>query len=186
MIHSQTISTAVGNQANLLSSLTGTFLPPIAGICLVVAGAAAAGWLMRRDRAIRRAAELTVEDGELAFMRWLVWSQVALFGVLLLNRFHGVPTPFLALAAVTLAVWVATQHTPFGRHLYAIGGNREAARISGINVDRTVIVAFAACGAVVALTGCLQTAYTGATTTTVGTLMELDAIAACVIGGVEA
>ncbi len=185
MIHSQTINTAVGNQQNLLASLTGTYLPPMAGIVLVVAASILAGWLMRRDRAGRVACGLAVVDAEQAVMRWLVWSQVALFGVLLLNRFHGVPTPFLALAVVTLAVWVATQHTPFGRHLYAIGGNRDAAYLSGIRVDRTVIIAFAACGAVVALTGCLETAYTGATTTTVGTWMELDAIAACIIGGVS-
>jgi D-xylose transport system permease protein len=91
----------------------------------------------------------------------------------------------LVLGVTAVMVHLLTRHTPFGRHLYAIGGNREAARISGINVDRTVIVAFALLGLVVAITGFLQTAYAGGSTTTVGTLMELDAIAACVIGGVS-
>src|SRR5205814_4773871 len=70
-----------------------------------------------------------------------------------------------------------------GRHLYAIGGNQEAAVVSGIAVDRSVIGAFGIMGAIVALTGLLETAYAGASTTTVGNLMELDAVAACVIGG---
>jgi D-xylose transport system permease protein len=76
-------------------------------------------------------------------------------------------------------------HTPFGRYLYAIGGNEEAARLSGVPIRASVIGAFAIMGLVVALTGFMQTAYSGASTTTVGSLMELDAIAACVIGGVS-
>jgi D-xylose transport system permease protein len=78
---------------------------------------------------------------------------------------------------------VLTEHTAFGRRLYAIGGNSEAALLAGIDVDKTVIAAYALMGAAVALTGFMQTAYAGASTTTVGDLMELDAIAACVIGG---
>ena len=78
-----------------------------------------------------------------------------------------------------------TQHTPFGRYLYAIGGNEEAAVISGIPVERVTIGAFTLMGAIVALTGYMQTAYGGSSTTTVGDLMELDAVAACVIGGVS-
>ena len=95
------------------------------------------------------------------------------------------PLPALILGAVALIVWVLTQHTPWGRYLYAIGGNEEAAVISGIPVARVTIGAFTLMGAIVALTGFLQTAYGGASTTTVGDLMELDAVAACVIGGVS-
>jgi D-xylose transport system permease protein len=80
-------------------------------------------------------------------------------------------------------VHVITERTRFGRHLYAIGDNEEASSLSGIPITRTIVIAFAAMGAFVALTGLLQTAYAGAATTTVGDLMELDAIAACVIGG---
>jgi D-xylose transport system permease protein len=78
---------------------------------------------------------------------------------------------------------VLTQHTPFGRYLYAVGGNEEAALISGVPIQRTVIGAFALMGLIVALGGFMQTAYSGASTSTVGSLMELDAVAACVIGG---
>jgi D-xylose transport system permease protein len=62
-------------------------------------------------------------------------------------------------------------------------GNEEAAVISGVPVGKVVIVAFSIMGAATAITGLMQTAYAGASTTTIGDLMELDAIAACVIGG---
>ena len=80
---------------------------------------------------------------------------------------------------------LAVRRTRWGRHLVAIGGNEEAARLSGIPVARTVILAFAGTGAVAALTGLLQTAYVGTATPNVGQWMELDAVAACVIGGVS-
>jgi len=67
--------------------------------------------------------------------------------------------------------------------LYAVGGNEEAAHISGVPVGKVVVAAFGIMGALVALGGFLQTAYAGASTTTTGQLLELDAIAACVIGG---
>jgi D-xylose transport system permease protein len=86
---------------------------------------------------------------------------------------------------VTLVVFVITRHTVLGRYLYAIGGNEEAATVSGIPVARVVVAAFGIMGGIVAITGFMQTAYAGASTTTVGELMELDAIAACVIGGVS-
>ena len=91
---------------------------------------------------------------------------------------HEADTPVIA-----LLVYVVTQHTPFGRYLYAIGDNEEAAALSGIPIQKVVIGAYALLGGVVALTGFMQTAYAGASTTTVGDLMELDAIAACVIEG---
>ena len=78
---------------------------------------------------------------------------------------------------------VLLTHTRFGRALYAIGSNEEAAFLSGIPVGKTVVAAYTLMGALVAVTGFMQTAYAGASTTTVGDLMELDAVAACVIGG---
>jgi D-xylose transport system permease protein len=95
------------------------------------------------------------------------------------------PLPALILAVVAFFVWLLTHHTPFGRYLYAIGGNEEAALVSGVPVRRVTVGAFTLMGLIVAITGFMQTAYGGAATTTVGDLMELDAVAACVIGGVS-
>ena len=125
------------------------------------------------------------EDGELTFLKLFLAAQALFLFVIVTNQFRGIPLPALILGAVTLAVYLLTQHSPFGRHLYAIGGNEEAATVSGISVQRTVITAFCLMGVITAITGFMQTAYSGAATTTVGDLMELDAIAACVIGGVS-
>jgi D-xylose transport system permease protein len=119
----------------------------------------------------------------MTFLKAFVAAQFILLFAVVTNQFRGIPLPFVILGVVAAAVTALTEHTPFGRHLYAIGGNEEAAVVSGIAVERTVITAFAIMGAIVAITGFMQTAYAGASTTTVGDLMELDAVAACVIGG---
>ena len=92
------------------------------------------------------------------------------------------PSVIIALSTVAIAFFVLHK-TRFGRTVYAIGGNEEAAVLSGIAVDRIIIGAYVLMGVTVALTGFMMTAYSGASTTTVGDLMELDAIDACVIGG---
>jgi D-xylose transport system permease protein len=132
---------------------------------------------------LRRDAGLELESGEVAFLKVFVASQAVLLLVLVCNRFRGVPVAFLILCAVAVAMHVVTVHTPFGRYLVAIGGNEEAAVISGVPVARTIGSAYALMGGAVALTGFLQTSYAGASTVSVGELMELDAVAACVIEG---
>jgi D-xylose transport system permease protein len=185
VIGSKTIPVQVAGEANLYGALTTWYLPEM-GAWIVATGAIAVlGWGMFADRRRRLAQQLAVDNRDVAFAKWFIPSQLVVLLVVILNQYHGVPLPVLVLGATAVVVHLLTRHTPFGRHLYAIGGNREAARISGINVDRTVIVAFGLLGIVVAVTGFLQTAYAGGSTTTVGTLMELDAIAACVIGGVS-
>jgi len=75
------------------------------------------------------------------------------------------------------------EDTVFGRRLYAMGGNPEAARLSGINIERNGLYLFMIFGVLTAISGCVLTARLNAATTSAGVNMELDAIAACVIGG---
>lgn len=180
---SQTVPVTSGVEENLLSRLTTWRLPDAAGYGVGAAVSLCLVWLTLRSRARRRAASLAVESGELAFLRVFTAVQGIFLTVLVCNQAQGVPLCFLVLCAVAVAVHVLIAHTRTGRYLYAIGGNEEAAVLSGIPVQRTVIIAFTLLGVVVAITGFIATAYTGASTTTTGDLMELDAIAACVIGG---
>jgi D-xylose transport system permease protein len=145
-----------------------------------MAALAAAEFSARRRQ---QALGVRVDDAEGWLMNVILVGQSLLLFVLVANRYRGLPLVALILGAVAWTVSLLLNHTPFGRHLYAIGGNEEAAVVSGIAVDRTVILAFGAMGVITAITGLLQTAYAGASTTTVGSLMELDAVAACVIGG---
>jgi D-xylose transport system permease protein len=185
VIHNQTIQIAVGGQSNLMSMLTTYYLPKSAGYIIAAVAIAGLAVAKLRGRRARLAYGLPSEDGELTFLKLFIVAQLILLFVIVTNQYRGVPLAALILAVIACAVWVLTQHTPFGRYLYAIGGNEEAAIISGIPVQRVTTAAFVLMGAIVAMTGFMQTAYGGASTTTVGELMELDAVAACVIGGVS-
>jgi len=182
-IRNQTVPIVEGGSTNAYSLLTTYYLLPVAGYVLaaVVIIAMIAGTL--RARARRRSYDLDVDDRETTFLKLFALGQLMLLVVLVTNQYRGLPLAALILGGVALGIHILAIHTPFGRYLYAIGGNEEAARISGVPIRASVIGAFAIMGLVVALSGFMQTAYSGASTTTVGSLMELDAIAACVIGG---
>jgi D-xylose transport system permease protein len=183
VIHNATIPVAPGGTENLYSFLTTWYLPPFWSWVLAAVGFGAMVVAHLRERQKRLALGFPVPPGDLSVARLLVTGQIILLFVLICNQFRGIPLPVIILAATALVIWTITQHTRLGRYLYAIGGNEEAARISGVPVRRIVISAFGIMGALVALGGFLQTAYAGASTTTTGNLLELDAIAACVIGG---
>jgi D-xylose transport system permease protein len=185
VIHNSTIPIVQGGRANLYSVLTTFYLPPAIGYALAALIIALLIFARLRSRKARQDYGFGVEDRELVFLKLFLAAQLIFLFVVVTNKFRGVPLPAVILGLIALAVYVLTTHTPFGRYLYAIGGNEEAAVISGVPVEKVVVGAFSIMGAIVAITGFMQTSYSGASTTTVGDLMELDAIAACVIGGVS-
>lgn len=183
VIANNTIPISVGAAPNLLVLLTTWYLPPNLSYALAVVfvtGLFWAGWNARRRQ---RQFGFELEPTDIWFGKLFITAQVILLFVIVCNQYRGVPLPALILGAVALAVSILLRHTVFGRHLYAVGGNEEAAVVSGISVGRVVIIAFAILGFLTALCGLMQTAYQGTSTTTIGQLLELDAIAACVIGG---
>jgi ribose transport system permease protein len=95
----------------------------------------------------------------------------------------GVPVPALVFLAVTIAGWVLLNRTTFGRHTIAVGGNRSAARIAGIRSSRVVFAVYALTGLCVGISAILLSGRLASASPVVGNLVELDAIAAVVIGG---
>ena len=185
VIHNATIPVTRGGQSNLYSLLTTFHLTPFMGFVLATAIVASLGLIQWRNLKARKIPGSGPQDTELTFLKFFLTSQLLFLFVLINNQYRGVPLPALILGGVGVSTYILTTHTPFGRYLYAIGGNEEAALVSGIPVKKVVLFAYTLMGAIVALTGFMQTAYAGASTTTVGELMELDAVAACVIGGVS-
>ncbi len=185
VIHNSTIPIVQGGRSNLYSILTTYYLPPLLGYALATAVVVLLVWAQVRARKARQKHGFPLESGELLFLKLFLTAQLIFLFVIVTNQFRGIPLPAVILGFIAFVIHVLTTHTPFGRYLYAIGGNEEAAVISGIPVEKVVIGAFTIMGAIVAITGFMQTSYSGASTTTVGDLMELDAIAACVIGGVS-
>jgi D-xylose transport system permease protein len=183
VIENQTVPVVEGGSQNVYSLLTTYYLPNGAGYVLAGLAVAAivASALGARKR--RQSHGFPVDDGELTFLKLFVLAQFVFLVVIVTNGYRGVPIALVILGLVAVLVHQLVTNTPFGRYLYAIGGNEEAAAVSGVPVRNTIIGAYALMGGIVALTGFMQTAYSGASTSTVGSLMELDAVAACVIGG---
>lgn len=96
----------------------------------------------------------------------------------------GVPTLPIALILVFVFVYILWNKTPYGRSLYAVGGNEKAAYVSGIKVDRVKVIAFTISGLLAGVAGFFLSAYMGAVTSTFGTSYDMNNIAATVIGGV--
>lgn len=95
----------------------------------------------------------------------------------------GVPVPIWLMVIVFASVWYLLNHTPFGRYIYALGGNESATRLSGINVDKVKIGVYSICGLLSALAGLIVTSRLSSAQPTAGMGYELDAIAAVVLGG---
>ncbi len=112
-----------------------------------------------------------------------VIAGLAIGSATLFNSYEGLPVPVLLMLVVCAACWTLAVQTPFGRHLYAIGGNRDAAFFAGIPIERRLLASFGIMGVCAALAGAVLTARVGAATADAGRMLELDAIAAAVIGG---
>lgn len=95
----------------------------------------------------------------------------------------GIPVPILLFLLVALVAHLVLNYTRFGRYVYAIGGNEQAARVSGIRINRVVIIIYTISGLVSGLAGVILSARIGSGNPQLGTGIELDAITAAVIGG---
>lgn len=100
-------------------------------------------------------------------------------------EYFSLPYIVLIALAVTVFMWVLMNKTTFGKNVYAIGGNVNAAKVSGINVYSTIVVMYAIAGGLYGLGGVLEASRTGGATNNYGNMYELDAIASCVVGGVS-
>jgi D-xylose transport system permease protein len=159
------------------------FIDPRIGFGLAALGIGAIVWTnLRRNRARRRHGLPTLSPAAL-LTRILVPAIVIVGFIFLMNKAGGVPIPVIFLLGVALAGAFLAANTTFGRYLYAIGGNPDAARLSGINSRRYILAAFCLMGGLAGLASILHTARVGSASPDAGTLMELDAIASCVIGG---
>ena len=98
---------------------------------------------------------------------------------------YSIPHIVIIAIIISFIVWVIFNKTTLGKNMYAIGGNVNAATVSGINVGLNLLILYAIAGALYGLGGVLEAARTGGATNNYGNMYELDAIAACVVGGVS-
>jgi D-xylose transport system permease protein len=113
----------------------------------------------------------------------VVLSVTVLLFTYVMNLEGGIPFPVLILLLMAILGTFITNSTVFGRYLYAIGGNREAARLSGIDTKSNIVKVYVLLGALTGIAAVIFAARQASASPDAGTLKELEAIAACVIGG---
>lgn len=96
-----------------------------------------------------------------------------------------IPYLIIIAAAVCVVMWIVWNKTKFGKYMFAVGGNPEAAKVSGVNVIKTQIMVYAIAGMMYAFAAALEVGRIGSASNTTGNGYEMDAVAACVIGGVS-
>ncbi|CAI1188480.1 Xylose transport system permease protein xylH [Serratia fonticola] len=178
-----TNGTTVSPTSNAMSQIGQSYLPNGVGFGIGAVGLMLfVAWQWRR-RSRRTQLGLPVAAASGDITRQSIMAILVLGAIYLLNDYRGVPTPVLILTALMLAGIFMASRTAFGRRIYAIGGNIDAARLSGVNVERTKLAVFAINGLMVAIAGLILSSRLGAGSPSAGNIAELDAIAACVIGG---
>jgi D-xylose transport system permease protein len=159
------------------------YVSPTVGWLIAALAVAAIVWTtIARNRARRRHG-LAVPTMLITTARVLLPSLVVVAFIYMMNSYEGIPNPVIIFLAIALAGAFLTQNTTFGRYLYAIGGNPDAARLSGINIRKLVLAVFCIMGGLAGVAAIIYTARVGSASPDAGQLLELDAIAACVIGG---
>ncbi|WP_368498460.1 ABC transporter permease [Herbiconiux sp. A18JL235] len=159
------VALAVGGAAGLINGIViayGNVVAFMATLAMLVAARGLAEVLANRTT------QIVIEPGFLSAMR---------------GEFIGVPVLIWIFVLVVVAGWFLLNRTTFGRRTVAIGGNLEAARLAGIKVKRHLMYVYILSGLTAGIAAVMMLARTTAGTSTHGTLYELDAIAAVVVGG---
>ena len=151
-----------------------------------IVGIAAYIWSEIKTRNDKIKYNFEVISSTMFTMKLVAISAVIGYITWILAGYNGLSWTVVITIIVVLIYHFITTKTIIGRHVYAVGGNAEAAKLSGINVERITMIVFASMGMLSALSGILYTSRLQSATTTAGTLFELDAIAAAYVGGVSA
>lgn len=160
-----------------------SYVGDLMGWIFGIASLAVAGYLVMRRRSARAKFGFEVEPFAVSVLRLGVIGALVIGFVYVMNSYKGIPVPFVMVIALALIFTFISKNTTFGRQVYAIGGNAEAARLSGINIKRRILLVFVLCNTLAAIAALVLTARLNAATMSSGQNYELDAIAACVIGG---
>ena len=174
-----------------------TVAPTSSSLAIVGQSYVSSGWgisvvgllclgLVAKVYARRKARKLHGVENQAAkfeYAKALAVVAVLLLLLYALESYRGIPTPIFIMGGLILIATYVAKRTAFGRRVYAIGGNIEATRMSGVNVERTKMLVFGFNGMMVAVAALILTSRLGAGSPAAGNMAELDAIAACVIGG---
>lgn len=117
------------------------------------------------------------------FVDLLIVVILLLFSIYTFGFYRGIPVPVLIFGVIAIFINFILSNTKFGRRIYAIGGNEEAARLSGINVFNTTVLIFAIVSILSSLSGIILASRLNGASPNMGKMFELDAVSAVIIGG---
>jgi len=165
-----------------IKSFGSAYLPPMWG--WGVAALAASFLLLkgiRLSKIASKAGPLAHEDVQWG---WILLQTATIFVfTFVMNAYEGIPAPVLLMLILMVIFQFVSTKTVFGRHVYAVGGSVEAAYLSGVNVRRVVLGNFLLMGLLTGVAAMILTARVESAQPDAGQLLELDAVASCVIGG---
>lgn len=153
------------------------------GWLLAAVACAAVVALTLKNQMDKKRYGFAVDSSAKLIVKLIVSCGIILIATFEMNSYRGIPYPVMILLLVVLLVGFLTKKTSFGRKVFAIGGNVEAAKYSGIKVEKIIFALYIISGLFSAISGSLSTARLTGATATAGNMFEMDAIAACVIGG---
>lgn len=167
----------------LFSVIAQGYLPPLAGWILAALTVAVLFVTMFTGRQRKQKYGFHATPLFIDLAKTLLFSALVVLYVFIVNQYNGVQIPVLLLAITAIVITYLANNTRFGRYAYAIGGNREAARLSGVNIKRNIFLIFVLMGLLCGIAGVVLASYVGYGTIAAGTGYELDAIAAAILGG---
>ncbi|PKL25230.1 MAG: ABC transporter permease [Spirochaetae bacterium HGW-Spirochaetae-3] len=165
-----------------------TFLPDLHKLTLLIGILAIIlfNFQSLRDRKNRQTYGFEVPHSDMFVMKLVFISIVLGLITWVIAGYNGMSWTLAIVLVVVMVYHFVTTKTVLGRHIYAVGGNPEAAELSGVSVKKITLIVFGSMGLMCGLSGILFASRLQSATTTAGTLFELDAIAAAYIGGVSA
>jgi D-xylose transport system permease protein len=160
-----------------------TYLSKGVGYILCIAAILIYDLISIKSRSFKVKYNFKIESLNKFILKLALYNILIIIFTLIMNIYKGIPIPVIIMLAVIVVFTFVMQRTKFGRYIYAVGGNVEAAFYSGINTKFIILFVFIIMGALSSISGIILTARLNAATVTAGMNMELDAIAASVIGG---
>lgn len=167
----------------LFSWIAQGYLPRYAGWVIAAGVVALLFYTMFNNRQKKRRYGFELLPLYLDVLKTVFYSALVVAYVTIVNMYNGVQIPVLLLAITAVVMSYVATNTRFGRYAYAIGGNREAARLSGVNINKNVFGIFVLMGLLSGISGVALASYVGYGTIAAGSGYELDAIASCILGG---
>ncbi len=159
------------------------FLPSLVGYGLGAVVIVIFLVMQYRERGAKVRHSLQVTATRFEVLKSVLFSVLILAFVFVMNSYNGIPNPVVVVLILFFIFNYMSNKTVFGRRVYAIGGNKMASRLAGIDIKRTTLIVFALMGVMAAIAGIFLTSRLDAAAVNMATSAELDAIAACVIGG---